>query len=268
MKPLPLTPWSLLGNAPAILYLLFIGIPFVALFLRAIALGGLGESLSDPLVLRSLLLSLVTSLISMGIVVIGGTPLAYALARSRFLGHRLVDALVELPLVLPPVVAGLAMLMAFGRQSPLGRAMEEVGIVLPFTTAAVVFSQIFVSAPFYIRAARLGFQAVDATYEDLSRTLGRSPWDTFRRISLPLALPSLLGGLALAWARALSEFGATLMFAGNFPGVTQTMPLAILSALESDLSNALALAVILTIVSVALLGAIAFLSARRERIGL
>ena len=153
--------------------------------------------------------------------------------------------------------------MAFGAQSPLGEALEAVGIRLPFTTVAVVMAQLFVGAPFFLRTAILGFQAVDPAYEDLAQTLGRSPFGAFWSVSLPLALPSLLGGLAFAWARALGEFGATVMFAGNFPGRTQTMPLAILSALERDLSAALALAVVLTVLSVAVLGLLAWWASRR-----
>ena len=158
------------------------------------------------------------------------------------------------------------MLMAFGRQGILGPQLESVGITLPFTTAAVVFAQIFVGAPFYVRAAKLGFQTVARDYEDVSQTLGVSPWWTFWRLTLPLAMPSLLTGLALAWARAISEFGATIMFAGNLTGKTQTMPLAIMTAMESSLDTALALSVMLVLGAVAVLLTLSFL-VRRQYLG-
>lgn len=247
------------------MYVLFVLLPLVALFVRAIGGEHFLNRITGEVAITALLLSLYTSAISMVAVVLMGTPLAYFLARSQLPGVRLLDSLVELSLVLPPVVAGLAMLMAFGRRGVIGRWLEVVGIVIPFTFVAVVFAQVFVAAPFYIRSARLGFEGVARDYEDISETLGASPWRTFWRITLPLAWPSLLGGLALAWARAISEFGATIMFAGNFSGHTRTMPLAILSALESDLSAALAMSVLLVGVSVAILVALGLLSAAQRR---
>ena len=145
------------------------------------------------------------------------------------------------------------MLMAFGRQGVLGPVLDTLGISLPFTTGAVVFAQIFVASPFYIRSARLGFQSVARDYEDISQTLGISPWETFCRLTVPLAAPSLLTGFALAWARSLSEFGATIMFAGNLMGETQTMPLAIMTTMESSLDSALALSVLLLAGSITIL---------------
>ena len=250
--------WSFLpglaaGGGPTLLYLLFIILPVVALVGRAITQGNVPQFLGDPVVVQALRLSLITSTISVMVIALVGTPFAYLLARGRLPGHRLLDMAVELPLVLPPVVAGLALLMAFGREGILGPALASLGISLPFTPAAVVLAQIFVSAPFFLRAARLGFQATDITLEHIAQTLGEPPWRTFFRVSLPLALPSLVGGLTLAWARALSEFGATIMFAGNFPGRTQTMPLAIVSALETDLAGALTLAVILALLALGVL---------------
>ena len=175
---------------------------------------------------------------------------------------RVIDTFVELPIVLPPVVAGVAMLMAFGRNGLLGPALSAIGVTLPFTTAAVIFAQVFVAAPFYIRAARIGFAGVDPTYEEVSQTLGVSPWATFWRLTLPVAWPSLLTGLTLAWARAVSEFGATIMFAGNLTGRTQTMPLAIMTAMESSLGSALALAVLLLAMSALALAALSVLLRR------
>jgi molybdate transport system permease protein len=199
----------------------------------------------------------------MAVVVVLGTPFAYLLARSESLWARVVDSLVELPLILPPVVAGVAMLMAFGRNGLIGPPLESVGITIPFTTMAVVFAQIFVASPFFIRSAKLGFQAVPKDYEDIAQTLGVSPWRTFFRVTLPLASPAMLTGLGLAWARALSEFGATMMFAGNLTGETQTMPLAIMSAMETSLDGALALSVMLLAGSIVVLVLLGLLTRRR-----
>jgi len=175
------------------------------------------------------------------------------LARENFIGKTVVDTLIDLPMVLPPAVAGIALLMAFGRRGLLGPSLSSIGIELPFTVAAVVIAETFVAAPFYVRSAKAGFAGVDRKLEQMSALLGVSNFRTFLRITLPLSAPSLFGGLLMTWARALGEFGATIMFAGNFPGRTQTMPLAIYSGLESNLDSALALAVILVIVSFAIL---------------
>ena len=248
--PSPLFPspsglWVPAGLAATALYVAFVGLPVLGLLVRAAQQESWADSLTSPLTLQALRLSLQTSGISVVVMVIFGTPFALYLARSGSRIVKVVDVLVELPIVLPPVVVGLAMLMAFGRQGIIGSALESAGINLPFTTAAVIFAQVFVAAPFYIRSAKLGFQSVSLDFEDISQTLGVSPWATFWRLTLPLAAPSIVGGLALAWARAISEFGATIMFAGNLPGRTQTMPLAILTALESDLGSALTLSALL-----------------------
>ncbi len=248
---LPVT--GIFGPAATVIYLLFIGLPVLALLIRAAQHGNFLTGLVGDLALTALRLSLITSGISMGIILLVGTPFAYLLARNTSWILRIVDSLIELPIVLPPVVAGVAMLMAFGRQGVLGPVLETLGIGLPFTTGAVVFAQIFVAAPFYIRSAKLGFQSVARDYEDISQTLGISPWGTFWRLTVPLAAPSLLTGFALAWARSLSEFGATIMFAGNLMGKTQTMPLAIMTAMESSLDSALALSVLLLAGSVTIL---------------
>lgn len=244
---------GIFGPAATVIYLLFIGLPVLALLIRAAQNGNFLTGLVADLALTALRLSLITSSISMGIILLVGTPFAYLLARNTSWILRIVDSLIELPIVLPPVVAGVAMLMAFGRQGVLGPVLETLGIGLPFTTGAVVFAQIFVAAPFYIRSAKLGFQSVARDYEDISQTLGISPWGTFWRLTVPLAAPSLLTGFALAWARSLSEFGATIMFAGNLMGKTQTMPLAIMTAMESSLDSALALSVLLLAGSVTIL---------------
>ncbi|PKB65416.1 MAG: molybdenum ABC transporter permease subunit [SAR202 cluster bacterium Io17-Chloro-G2] len=254
---------AVLGSSAGIVYLIFIGVPLVALLVSAVRQGDFLGSLSGDFALTALRLSVVTSAVSMVFVVLVGTPFAYLLARSRSTLLRVVDSLIELPIVLPPVVAGVAMLMAFGRQGVIGPALENAGIALPFTTAAVVFAQVFVAAPFYIRASRIGFQGVNTEYEDISQTLGVSPIRSFFRLTLPLAGPSILAGLGLAWARAFSEFGATMMFAGNLTGKTQTMPLAIMTAMEGSLGEALALSVLLLAGAVLVLVSLGMATRRR-----
>lgn len=254
-----------LGAASTFLYVGFIGLPVLALLVRAAQQESFLASLTSDLALSALKLSLVTSSITMAIILMVGTPFAYMLARGNSLFLKLIDSLVELPIVMPPVVAGVAMLMAFGRQGILGSTLAQLGINLPFTTAAVIFAQMFVAAPFYIRSAKLGFQSVARDYEDVSQTLGVSPWRTFWRLTLPMSGSSVLTGIALAWARALSEFGATIMFAGNLMGKTQTMPLAILTAMESSLDTALALAVLLLAGSVTILVGLGVLTRRQWR---
>ena len=252
-----------LGGGGALLYGAFIGLPIIALLVRAGQQGGFWAAVSGDVALTALRLSLVTSVISMAVVLLVGTPFAYWLARRQGAAARGIDTLVELPIVLPPVVAGVAMLMAFGRGGLLGSTLEDLGIVIPFTTVAVVFAQVFVAAPFYIRSAKLGFQSVGRDYEEVSQTLGVSPWSTFWRTTLPLAGPSVATGLGLAWARALSEFGATVMFAGNLMGETQTMPLAIMTAMETSLDTAFALSVLLLAGSVAVLAVLGAATRRR-----
>ena len=261
------SPWAPAGAAATTIYVVFIGLPVLALIVRSSQHQGLFSSLTGELALRALQLSLFTSIVSMVVVVLVGTPFALLLARSNSLALKIVDSVVELPIVLPPVVAGVAMLMAFGRQGIIGPFLGELGISLPFTTTAVVFAQIFVGAPFYIRAAKLGFLSVERDYEDISQTLGVSPWWTFWRLTLPLAGPSLLTGLVLAWARAISEFGATIMFAGNLTGRTQTMPLAIMAAMEGSLGAALALSSLLLVGSLLVLVLLGIITRRYGQAG-
>lgn len=236
------------------LLVIFLTLPLMALLLRALPLGM--EAWLAPTTLHALQLSLGTATAAALLSVIFGTPVAYFLARENFRGKAVVDTLIDLPMVLPPAVAGIALLMAFGRRGLLGPALAVMGIELPFTTAAVVVAQTFVAAPFYVRSAKAGFGAVDRKLEQMSALLGVSELQTFFRLTLPLAAPSLLSGCLMTWARALGEFGATIMFAGNFPGRTQTMPLAIYSGLESNLDSALALALILVVVSFVILFAV------------
>ena len=232
------------------LCLLFIPIAALALASSPEDLSG---ALTHPLVGPALWLSLKTSLVSLGIVILLGTPLAWALARSSGRRVATVDALIDLPIVLPPAVIGIALLETFGRQGLFGGMLSAWGVQVPFTTFAVVLAQVTVSLPFYIKASSLAFRRLDDDMLLVARTLGRPPRQVFTRVALPIALPGLVTGAALAWARALGEFGATLLFAGSLPGTTQTMPLAIYTALESDVDVARALALILASLSVLLL---------------
>jgi molybdate transport system permease protein len=238
---------------PLLLLLTFLVSPLAAIFLKVQTQEDLGSTLWQPIVTEALRLSVVTSLSSLCLAIVLGTPLAYLLARRRFRGAALLDTLIDLPMVLPPTVAGVALLMAFGRRGVLGAWLDAIGIQISFTTFAVILAQSFVSIPFYIRAARAGFQSVDQELERVAYTLGHAPFSVFLRVTVPLAFPALLGGAVMAWARALGEFGATIMFAGNFLVRTQTMPLAIYAAMESDLKAALVLSAILIVVSFSVL---------------
>jgi molybdate transport system permease protein len=224
--------------------LAFISLPLLALFLR-ISPARLLANLQEPQVLQAIGLSLVTSLTATLITVILGTPLAYTLARHGFQSHRLIDTLVDLPIVLPPAVAGVALLVAFGRRGLFGGLLNVLNINIAFTAAAVIMAQIFIAAPFYIKAAKLGFANISWELEQAAGLDGANPWQVFRFVIAPLAWASLLGGSVMTWARAMGEFGATIIFAGNFPGRTQTMPLAIYLGFELDLEVALTLSVIL-----------------------
>ncbi len=230
---------------------------FILLPIAALALSGspseLLAALRDPVVPPALLLSLWTSLVSLAIVVVAGTPLAWFLARRRAPWLRTVESLVELPIVLPPAVVGIALLLAFGRRGLLGPLLLELGIQIPFSAAAVVMAQVIVAAPFFIRSATAGFRTVDDDLLLVARTLGASPTRAFLRVAVPLALPGITSGTTLAWARAIGEFGATLLFAGNMMGRTQTMPLAIYAALEDDVQVATAIALVLALVAFATL---------------
>jgi len=233
----------------------FVAIPLITLATHT-SPAALARAAQDPVVLDALRVSLVTTAVSLAIVVLVGTPLAVALARGRFPGRTLLDALVGLPLVLPPVVAGLALLFAFGRSGPLGVALQPLGVRVPLTEAAVVLAQVFVAAPFYVYSVTAGLSAVDPHVEEVAATLRASPWHVFRTVTLPLVRPALAYGMVLSGARALGEFGATITVAGNLQGRTQTMPTAIYVAFERDQDGAVALAVILAVVSFALLLAV------------
>ena len=250
-------PWQLFPRvlllAATGAFLTMLGVPVVAILARVAGHDGLAQVVTRPVVLEALRLSVVTSLATLCLTLLLGTPMAYVLARWSFRGRALLDSIIELPMVLPPAVAGIGLLMAFGRRGLLGPWLESLGITVGFTTAAVVLAQCFVAGPFYVRAAKAGFLTADRELEIVSHTLGVSHWATFWRVTVPVAWPALMGGAVMCWARALGEFGATIMFAGSFQGRTQTMPLAIYAALESDLDAALVLSGLLVIISFGLL---------------
>jgi len=253
---------TLLVAALLALFLLFVTVPVASLFLR-ISPEAFFRSLAEPVVLDALSLSLVTATISTVIVVIFGTPLALVNARHDYRGRDIVDTLTDLPIVLPPAVAGIALLMAFGRRGVVGQYLDVFGIHIAFTTVAVVLAQVFVASPFYIRQAKASFEAVDRLYEDAARTLGASPGTVALRITVPLAWGGLVSGAILSFARALGEFGATIMFAGNFQGRTQTMPLAIYTTMQGDLDAAISLAIILVVISFAVIAAVKVVTRRK-----
>jgi molybdate transport system permease protein len=232
--------------------LCILALPLVSLLVR-LSPAELLHQLTQPVVLTALGLSLETSVVTTVLVILLGLPVAYLLATKSFKGKRVLQTLVEVPIVLPPTVAGVGLLLAFGRAGLAGGALKAVGIELPFTTLAVVVAQVFVATPFFISAATAGLAAIERRYTDAAATLGATPGYGFFRVLLPLALPSVLAGAAMSWARALGEFGATITFAGNLPGRTQTMPLAVYTALQNDLAAAVALSVMLVILSFTIL---------------
>jgi molybdate transport system permease protein len=245
-------------------FVLLLALPMLSLFLR-IPPGQLLGRLGSPLVAQALRLSLVTSLATTGGVVLLGLPIAYVLATHDFPGKRLLEVVVDLPMVLPPTVAGLGLLLAFGRMGVAGHALAALGVTIPFTTLAVVLAGMFVAGPFLVITARAGFEQVDPRLLRAASTLRASPGYTFLRVVLPLSVPSLTAGAAMTWARALGEFGATITFAGSLPGRTQTMPLAVYQALETDLDGAVALSVILLLFSFGLLLALRSVRATWQR---
>ncbi len=237
---------------PSLFLLALFLLPLFALLVRSINEDFLDHALSEQ-AFKALRLSLVTSTITTACAVIFGTPLAYILARWRFKFKSWIELVIDLPIVLPPSVAGLVLLIAFGRRGMFGSMLEVFGISLPFTTAAVVIAQTFVAAPLYIRSARIGFTEIDKQLEEAAHVEGANQWQLFREVMFPLAGRALLSGAILTWTRALGEFGATILFAGNLEGVTQTMPMAIYLGFERNLGIALALSVVLVLVSVFLL---------------
>lgn len=236
--------------------LVFLALPVVALLGRALGSGALGSALTDRSVIDALTLSLTTTTISLVLVVGLGLPLGLVLARRTFRGKAIAEALVDLPIVLPPSVAGLALLFAFGRSGVAGATLELFGVVIPFTALAVILAQVFVSMPFFVRATRAGFLAVDSEVEEAARIDGADEVTVMQHVTMPLAAPAIGAGLVLAWARAMGEFGATILFAGNIEGRTQTLPLLIYSEFQSSLGTATAAASILVIAAFGVLVAV------------
>jgi molybdate transport system permease protein len=241
---------------PAIAGLAFLVLPLFGLLWRA-PWATLPERLSEPGILAALRLSLLTATLATAVSLVLGVPLAWMLARTDFPGRRIVRALVTVPLVLPPVVGGVALLLVFGRRGLLGGWLDATfGVSLPFTTAGVVVAEAFVAMPFLVISVEGALRGADARYEEAAATLGAGRWTAFRRVTLPLIAPGVAAGGVLCWARALGEFGATITFAGNFPGRTQTMPLAVYLALEQDLDAAIVLSLLLLVVSIGILTAL------------
>ncbi|HEY3162718.1 MAG TPA: ABC transporter permease [Candidatus Limnocylindrales bacterium] len=243
--------------AAAALFAVFLGLPVAALVVRAVLDGSLAASLTSRVVLDALALSLGTTSVSLVLTVLFGLPLAWLLARRSFRGKGWVEAIIDLPIVLPPSVAGLALLIVFGRRGVLAGPLEVLGIAIPFTTIAVILAQTFVSAPFFIRSARTGIASVDRDLEDAARVDGASERQLFRAITVPLASAALAAGLVMTWARSLGEFGATIMFAGNIEGRTQTLPLVVYGEFQAgSLDASIAAAAILVLAAFGVLVAV------------
>ena len=246
----PFSEWPFI--LPSLLLLALLALPVLALLWRT-GTDGMLSLVAQPSAVSALKLSLLTSTASVLFTVLTGTPLAFVLALRKFAGKSLLELVIDLPIVLPPSVAGIALLIAFGRKGVFGAWLAALGISLPFTTTAVILAQTFVSAPLYVRAARIGFAEIEHQLIEASYVEGSNEWQLFRFVMLPLAGRAILSGAILAWTRAIGEFGATILFAGNLEGVTQTMPLAIYLGLEKGLGIALALSTVLVVVALVLL---------------
>jgi molybdate transport system permease protein len=251
------------GAAVAALALLagFISLPILSLLLWTVNENA-WRAMATPEARDALLLSIRTTAISLLIIVSVGTPAAYVLARKNFRGKRLVDSLIDIPAVLPPSAAGIALLLTFGRFGLAGKYLEAFGIQITFTTAAVVIAEVFVAAHFYVRQATVGFSQVRRDVEEAARVDGAGSFGVFTKVTVPLAFPALIAGAVMAWARALGEFGATVVFAGSFQGVTQTIPLAIFAEFQSNLDAAVALSVLVLGFAFTVILAVRFLTAR------
>jgi len=253
------------GLAVAALALLagFIALPLVSLVIWTLNEGS-WRAMASPVARDALLLSARTTGVTMMIILVVGTPAAFVLSRAEFPGKRLVNTLVDIPAVLPPSAAGIALLLAFGRMGLLGEHLRVFGVQISFTTAAVVLAELFVATHFYVRQAAVGFSRIDRDVEEAAMVDGASRALVFSRITIPLAFPALVAGAVTAWARALGEFGGTIIFAGSFRGVTQTMPLAIYGTLESDFDAAVALSVLVLSFSFAIILTARFFTRRAE----
>lgn len=240
----------------------YLAFPIVALFFHSNP-ELFFSSLTEPQVIDALLISLTTSTIAMVVIVLVGTPAAYFHSRMDYPLKSIVDILIDLPLVLPPAVAGLALLLLYGRMGLFGQYLHIFGIDIAFTIIAVIMAQIFVASPFYLRQAKALFRQLDPSYEQTARSLGASPLFVFVTIVLPLTFEGLLSGLVMTFARALGEFGATIMVAGNLPGVTQTMPLAIYGAMQGNFDTAITISILLVLISFGIMAIISILTKRR-----
>ncbi|PSK88072.1 molybdate transport system permease protein [Murinocardiopsis flavida] len=244
-------PWLLV--VPAVVGIAFLVLPFAGLLIRA-PWSTLGTRLLMPEIRGALLLSLGTATLATAIALVLGVPLAWLLARAAFPGRRVVRALVTVPMVIPPVVGGVALLLALGRRGVVGQYLDAwFGYTMPFTPAAVVAAQVFVAMPFLVISVEGALRGADRRYEEAAATLGATRVTVFRRITLPMVLPGVAAGAVLCWARALGEFGATITFAGNFPGRTQTMPIAVYLAMQTDPESAIVLSLVLLLVSLLIL---------------
>ena len=268
MKRKPNTRWLkgetvVSGLAVAALALLagFISVPLLSLVIWTISRGA-WSAMASPAAIEALLLSARTTTITLVILILLGTPAAYVLSRADFFGKRVVNTLIDIPIVLPPSAAGIALLLAFGRMGVVGEHLQAFGITISFTTAAVVMAELFVATPFYVRQAVIGFNAVDRRVEEAALVDGATRSTTFLKITAPLASPALIAGAITAWARALGEFGATIIFAGSFQGVTRTVPLAVFAELETDFDAAVALSVLVLGFAFAVILAVRYLGAR------
>ncbi len=239
----------------------FVSLPLLSLVAWTVSRDS-WRAMASPVAIDALLLSVRTTTITMAILLLVGTPAAYILARVDFRGSRMINTLIDIPAVLPPSAAGIALLLAFGRLGLVGRHLDVFGVTLSFTTAAVVMAEIFVAAPFYVRQAATGFGAVDRTVEEAAMVDGADRWRRFFGVTVPLAFPALVAGALTAWARALGEFGATIIFAGSFRGITQTIPLAIFAEFQSDIDAAVALSVLVLGFAFAVILAVRYLTAR------
>jgi molybdate transport system permease protein len=251
------------GLAVAALALLagFVSLPLLSLVVWTVSEDS-WRAMASPVAVDALLLSVRTTAMTMAVLLLVGTPAAYILARVDFRGSRVINTLIDIPVVLPPSAAGIALLLAFGRLGLVGKYLEVFGVTLSFTTAAVVMAEIFVAAPFYVRQAATGFGAVDRTVEEAALVDGASRTAVFFKVTVPLALPALVAGALTAWARALGEFGATVIFAGSFRGITQTIPLAIFAEFQSDIDAAVALSVLVLGFAFVVILAVRYLTAR------
>ncbi|HUI23208.1 MAG TPA: molybdate ABC transporter permease subunit [Nitrososphaerales archaeon] len=256
---------ALLWGFPIVL-VLFIAIPIASVFL-SVPGGNLGTQLVDTDTLNAIRLSLVTSTTSLAVIMLLGIPTARVLTRRKARGMKLVDTILDIPIVLPPAVAGLALLLAFAPRSPIGSVLLRYGVILPGNIAAVIMAQTFVAMPFFVRSARTAFEEIDPRIEVAAGLLSPSGLYSFRRVVLPLASRGLVAGAILAWGRAMGEFGATLLFAGNLPGITQTMPLAIYLDLAVDVQQASFVSCILIAISFAVIIGVRYMAGSRETLG-